>query len=138
MRRNHENAEPSKQGELFKKRKRDMSDEERVGLLQETIYYKAKQQSYYKFYVLYDKVFIPYFLREAYRRVKSKGGSPGIDGQTFSSIEEGGLKGFLEDLREDLRKHTYKPKAVRRVWIPKAIGKKRPLGIPTIDRKSVA
>src|SRR5699024_1500722 len=55
-----------------------------------------------------------------------------IDGQTFSSIEEGGLKGFLEDLREDLRKRTYKPKAVKRVWIPKANGKKRPLGIPTI------
>lgn len=109
-----------------------MSDGERVGLLQEKLYCKAKQQSDYRFYVLYDKVFIPYMMREAYRRVRAKGGSPGIDGQTFTSIEEEGLELFLEELGEELRKRSYKPNAVKRVWIPKANGKQRPLGIPTI------
>jgi RNA-directed DNA polymerase len=82
--------------------------------------------------VLYDKVFIPYILWEAYRRVRANDGSPGVDGKTFEDIEKEGLGKFIEDLREDLRKQTYKPSAVKRVWRPKANGGQRPLGIPTI------
>jgi group II intron reverse transcriptase/maturase len=132
MRSNQKRAEPVSQGELFRKRKGEMATGERVGLLQEKLYCKAKQERAYRFYVLYDKVFIPYVLSEAYKRVKASGGSPGKDGQSFEQIEQSGLEAFLEDLREDLRKRSYKPEAVKRVWIPKANGKLRPLGIPVI------
>lgn len=132
MFKSHQSVEAEKQGTLFKKNKREMTTAERVGELQEKIYCKAKQERDFKFYILYDKMFIPYMLREAYSRVKANGGSPGIDGQNFKDIEEYGLEKFLNELGEDLRKRTYKPQAVKRVWIEKANGDKRPLGIPTI------
>ena len=109
-----------------------MSAAERVGQLQEKLYCKAKQEKDFKFYVLYDKMYIPYMLQEGYRQVKEKGGSPGIDGQDFEDIEQKGLEKYLHELGEDLRKKTYRPGAIKRVWIEKANGGKRPLGIPTI------
>lgn len=129
---NHQSDEAARQGALFQKGKRSMSAAERVSQLQEKLYCKAKQEREYRFYVLYDKVFIPYIMREAYARVKASGGSAGIDGKTFDDIENEGVDKFIEELREDLRKQTYKPSAVKRVWIPKANGGQRPLGIPTI------
>ena len=129
---NQKNEEAAKQGELFKKGRRSMSAVERVSQLQEKLYCKAKQERDYKFYVLYDKMFIGYMLTEAYRRVKENKGAAGVDGRSFGSIEKQGLEDFLKDLGEDLRKRTYKPSAVKRVWIDKANGGKRPLGIPTI------
>ena len=128
----HQNEEASKQGELFKKGKRSMTGAERVSQLQEKLYCKAKQEKDYKFYVLYDKMFIPYMLKEAYQQVKSNAGSPGLDGQDCAAIERYGLEKYLNELGEDLRKQTYRPSAVKRVWIEKANGGKRPLGIPTI------
>lgn len=109
-----------------------MSAAERVGQLQEKLYCKAKQEKDFKFYVLYDKMYIPYMLQEGYRQVKQKNGSPGIDGQTFEDIEQLGVEKYLQELGEDLRKKSYRPSAVKRVWIEKANGGKRPLGIPTI------
>ncbi len=132
MFRSQQSVEAEKQGTLFKKKRREMTTAERVGMLQEKLYCKAKQERGYKFYVLYDKVFIPYILTAAYSRVRANGSSPGIDGKTFKEIEEYGLDKFLSELSEDLRKQTYKPSAVKRVWIPKANGGQRPLGIPTI------
>ena len=129
---NQQHVEAGKQGTLFKKKRREMTPAERVGMLQEKLYCKAKQERDCKFYVLYDKVFIPYMLQEAYRRVKANGGSPGIDRKTFEDIESYGVEKFLLELGEDLRRQTYKPSAVKRVWIPKANGGQRPLGIPTI------
>jgi RNA-directed DNA polymerase len=109
-----------------------MTGAERVSELQQKLYCKAKQERSYKFYILYDKMFIGYMLEEGYRRVKAKGGSPGIDGEDFRQIEERGVDKFLKELGEDLRKKSYRPLAVKRVWIEKANGAKRPLGIPTI------
>lgn len=129
---NQHSDEAAKQGELFKKGRRSMTAVERVSQLQEKLYCKAKQEKGYKFYVLYDKMFIGYMLEEAYRRVKENKGGPGVDGLNFGSIEKQGLEDFLKDLGEDLRKRTYRPSAVKRVWIDKASGGKRPLGIPTI------
>jgi RNA-directed DNA polymerase len=129
---NQQHVEAGKQGTLFKKKRREMTPAERVGMLQEKLYCKAKQERDSKFYVLYDKVFIPYMLQEAYRRVKANGGSPGIDRKTFEDIESYGVEKVLLELGEDLRRQTYKPNAVKRVWIPKANGGQRPLGIPTI------
>src|SRR3990172_7599195 len=139
MFRSQQSVEAEKQGILFKKKRYEMTTAERVGMLQEKLYCKAKQERDYKFYVLYDKMFIPFMLQEAYKKVKTNGGSAGIDGQDFKDIEEYGLEKFLHELGEDLRKRTYKPQAVKRVWIEKANGGKRPLGIPTIrDRVAQA
>lgn len=129
---NQENVEADKTRNVPQWSKRQMSGAERVGMLQEKLYCKAKQERSYKFYVLYDKMFIPYMLQVAYDKVKANDGSPGIDGQDFASIEAYGRQKFLDELGEDLRKRTYKPQAVKRVWIEKANGGKRPLGIPTI------
>ena len=109
-----------------------MTAAERVSQLQEKLYFKAKNERDFRFYILYDKMFIPYMLFEAYRQVKAKDGSAGVDGQDFKDIETQGLDQFLKELGEDLRKKTYCPSPVKRVWIEKANGGKRPLGIPTI------
>jgi group II intron reverse transcriptase/maturase len=120
------------QGELFKRRRGQIPDAERVSILQEKLYQKAKQEREYKFYVLYDKMFIPYMLREAWASVKSNDGSPGVDGMTIEKVEQYGVNIYLKELGEELRKQTYKPQAVKRVKIPKASGGERPLGIPTV------
>jgi RNA-directed DNA polymerase len=120
------------QGELFKRRRGQIPDAERVSILQEKLYQKAKQEREYKFYVLYDKMFIPYMLREAWKRVKANGGSPGVDAVTMEKVEQYGVESYLKELGEELRKQTYQPQAVKRVMIDKADGSKRPLGIPTV------
>lgn len=126
------NVEAAVQGELFKRRRGEIPDAERVLALQEKLYQKAKQERGYKFYVLYDKMFIPYMLRHAWESVKANGGAPGVDKLTLADIESRGVDSYLKDLGEDLRKQTYRPQAVKRVMIPKADGSERPLGIPTI------
>jgi group II intron reverse transcriptase/maturase len=120
------------QGELFKRRRGQIPDAERVSTLQEKLYQKAKQEREYKFYVLYDKMFIPYMLRDAWKSVKSNKGSAGVDGITIEKVEEYGVDLYLKELGEELRKQTYRPEAVKRVMIPKANGGERPLGIPTV------
>jgi len=109
-----------------------MTSCERTCILQSKLYQKAKQESEYNFYVLYDKVFLKYVLEEAWREVRRSGGGAGVDGVSIKDIEQGDVKSYLEDLGEDLRKRTYKTQAVKRVWIPKSNGGERPLGIPTI------
>lgn len=120
------------QGELFKRKRSEIPDAERVSALQEKLYQKAKQEREYKFYVLYDKMFIPYMLREAWKSVRANGGAPGVDNRTIGELETYGIDAYLQELGEDLRKQTYRPQAVKRVMIPKANGGERPLGIPTI------
>lgn len=126
------NVEAPVQGELFKRRRGEIPDAERVLTLQEKLYQKAKQERGYKFYVLYDKIFIPYMLRQAWESVRANGGAPGVDKITITDIERRGIEPYLKELGEDLRRQTYRPQAVKRVMIPKADGSERPLGIPTV------
>jgi len=122
---------------LQKERNPEDRDKERVRDFQRKLYQKAKREQSFRFYVLYDKVSLMHFLREAYRRVKANGGSPGIDGETFADIETHGLEAYLCELSAELKNRKYKPSAVKRVYIPKANGQKRPLGIPTIKDRIV-
>src|SRR5215813_4033247 len=105
---------------------------ESVQRLQAALHAKAKEMPDFRFYALYDKVYREDVLFHAWRLAKANGGSAGVDGQTFSDIEDYGVERWLGELAEDLRKKTYRPQPVRRVYIPMPDGRKRPLGISTI------
>ena len=108
-----------------------------VGKLQATLHSKAKETPTYRFYALYDKVYRPDVLAYAYERCRANGGAAGVDDQTFADVVAYGEGRWLEELAQELKGKTYRPQAVRRVWIPKADGKQRPLGVPTIRDRVV-
>jgi RNA-directed DNA polymerase len=111
---------------------------ERVRVLQRKLYLAAKTNPKRKFGVLYDKVCQNDVLWRAYCQVKANRGAPGIDQQTFDYIErEIGLVTYLSDIQAKLIARRYKPQPVKRVYIPKADGTKRPLGIPVITDRVV-
>lgn len=111
----------------------NLTTPEGIRTLQRKLYTKAKQESAYRFYALYDKVWRADILMFAYRLVRANKGSPGVDGMNFEDIEQKiGIDKFLLELANDLKDKTYHPSPVRRVMIPKADGSQRPLGIPTI------
>jgi RNA-directed DNA polymerase len=110
---------------------------ETVGKLQTALHTKAKAEPQYRFYALYDKVYRWDVLCSAYDRCRANQGKAGVDGQTFEDIQKYGLGEWLRELMEELKNKTYQPSPVRRVWIPKADGKQRPLGIPTIRDRVV-
>ena len=112
---------------------------DKIRELQRKLYRKAKQEPNFRFYLLYDKVYRRDILSHAYRLVKANKGAPGVDGLSFDRIEgrEGGAEKYLDEMAEDLKRKTYRPMSVRRVYIPKPDGRQRPLGIPVIKDRVV-
>ena len=97
----------------------------KVGKLQAALHTKAKDAHDYRFYALYDKLYRRDVLGYAYDRCRANGGAPGADGQSFAQIEACGGDRWLDELAEELRNETYRPRPVRRVYIPKQDGKAR-------------
>jgi RNA-directed DNA polymerase len=100
--------------------------------LRTTLHAKAKEEPDFRFYVLYDKICRMDVLEHAYACCRANKGAPGIDGLTFEGVEAYGRERWIGELAQQLRKETYRPEAVRRVYIPKPNGKLRPLGIPRL------
>ncbi|WP_437293811.1 group II intron reverse transcriptase/maturase [Sorangium sp. So ce426] len=105
--------------------------------LQRRLWVAAKRYPGRRFHALYDRIARGDVLVEAWKRVKRNRGAAGVDAQTLADIEQHGVERFLEELGVTLRAGTYRPAAVLRRYIPKADGKKRPLGIPTIRDRVV-
>lgn len=106
----------------------------KLSALRQKLGHKAKLEPGYRFYTLYDRIYRSDVLATAYRLVRVNWGGPGVDGISFELIESepGGPARLTQQLQEELRSGRYRPQAVKRVYILKANGKQRPLGIPTI------
>ena len=110
----------------------NLSTPKTVQKLQTALHAKAKAEAGYRFYALYDKISREDILAHAYAQCRSNKGAPGVDGQDFADIEAYGVQRWLGELALALREESYQPDPIRRVFIPKANGKLRPLGISTV------
>ena len=110
---------------------------EKVRELQRKLYVCAKRSKTRRFHALYDRICRSDVLREAWRRVRSNRGAAGIDAETIRAIEQRGVGEFLAEIEAALRAGRYRPSPVMRRYIPKADGKQRPLGIPTVRDRVV-
>ena len=105
--------------------------------LRRKIYKTAKSEKQKRFWGLFCHVCKPEVLKQAYLEAKRNDGSPGIDGISFKNIEAEGVEGFIAEIEKELKEGKYQPKRNRKVDIPKANGKTRTLGIPTIKDRVV-
>lgn len=105
--------------------------------LQRKLYLAAKRSRNRRFHALYDRMYRPEVLWRAWEEVRQNGGSAGVDDVTIEDIERQGVEEFLEQIARDLEGKRYRPRPVLRVYIPKADGSQRPLGIPTVRDRVV-
>ena len=110
---------------------------DKVRELQRSLFIAAKRNRERRFHALYDRIWRSDVLLEAWNRVRSNKGAAGIDGQTLAMIEQQGVARFLQELQSILRQGKYRPQPVRRRYIPKADGRQRPLGIPSVRDRVV-
>jgi RNA-directed DNA polymerase len=110
---------------------------DKIQEFQRKLYEKAKAKLKFRFYSLYDKSYRMDILAEAYRRAKANGGTCGVDGEGFEDVERQGVSKYLLKLQTELKPRQYVPPPVKRVYIPKANGKQRPLGIATVRDRIV-
>ena len=111
----------------------------KLALYREKLSRKAKAEPKFRFYCLYGQLLRMDVLRCAYEQVRANNGAPGVDNRTFGDIEResGGVDGFLAGIQKELKAKTYRASPVKRVYIEKANGKLRPLGIPTIKDRTI-
>jgi len=100
--------------------------------LQRRLWAAAKRSPERRFHALYDRIYRDDVLWVAWERVRRNRGAAGVDAQTLADVEQYGVGRFLGELQHALRTKRYRPSAVRRRYIEKESGRKRPLGIPTV------
>ncbi len=110
---------------------------DKVRQLQRRLCAAAKRHPGRRFHALYDHIGRSDVLAEAWRRVRSNKGAAGVDAMTIAEVEQHGVERFLGSLGDALKNSTYRPSVVLRRYIPKADGRKRPLGIPTVRDRVV-
>lgn len=110
---------------------------DKVQQLRRRLWAAAKRQPGRRFHALHAQVLRSDVLGEAWKQVKANRGAAGVDGVTLRDVEAYGVERMLEEVQEALRAGRYRAPAVLRRYIPKADGKKRPLGIPTVKDRVV-
>lgn len=116
---------------------RTNNTQDKVRQLQRKLYQSAKENGTRKFHALYDKLYREDVLHRGWNQVKANKGSAGIDEQTIEDIERYGVDKVIQEIQKELKEGRYNPPPVRRVYIPKADGRKRPLGIPTVKDRII-
>ena len=109
----------------------------KVRQLQRRLWAAAKRSPERRFHALMDRVWRADLLWAAWQRVKRNRGGAGVDGETLAAVEQYGVERMLCELAVALRAGTYRPPPVLRRYIPKADGRRRPLGIPTVRDRVV-
>ena len=110
---------------------------DKVRQLQRQLWAAAKRAPGRRFHALYGHIWRGDVLREAWKRVRRNRGAAGVDSQSLSSVEQYGVERFLAELGSVLQAGEYRAQVVRRRYIPKADGRQRPLGIPTVRDRVV-
>ncbi len=105
--------------------------------LYEKLYHAAKKSKTRRFHALYDKIYRTDILCKAWNQVKANGGSAGIDDECIQDIVMNGEEQVIAELQRNLQDSRYRPRKVKRVYIPKPDGRQRPLGIPTVRDRIV-
>ena len=110
---------------------------DKVRQLQRKLWVCAKRSRTRRFHALYDRIYRSDVLWEAWKRVGSNKGAAGVDAETIQAIEQRGVEEFLSEIQAALCAGRYRPSPVKRRYIPKADGRQRPLGIPTVRDRVV-